>query len=528
MMDIRLLLLKTGEAGAAELTPELASAWKELYLSMPGQYSDTLTRFALTEQDILNDPLKSLGHILKLSASRGKHGLPQRICFALVGSEVVGLLSIRLELNRFLKDLGGHIGYSVKPQWRNKGVARAMLAHARTQLPELGLKRALLTTDPDNIASQKVIAACGGREVDGFHDQNSGKAKKRYWISAFDGSAQFMQTNCNQAIEESLVLLEKFAASKFTASKAVDPYWPKWSTPWWHICFLMEAGLLHLVPRDIVAAFANNISDHYLHFFPFLESEVPQGFSPRHQVLCHCALATVLNVLVEANFEIREEFPWVEQWASRYSLGNGHTHSGRYHGYNCDEAVYLKECGSPSFVGTTCFLEVFAKSLALGDNWGREIARGSCRWLLDRHFSKSLSKGTVADPDFLNFLFPRAYEYDTLRGRLAVLEFAIRDSEFCEEILSRPDFADTFVNGAVFRDEAVLPPLNLLGRRTIDAAQEFERLHSIGQSPSRPCDIPLILKTLSSPENQQFFRTIELARCSIISSEMAQKSVALT
>ncbi len=121
MIDIRFLLLKTGEAGAAELTPELASAWKDLYLSMPGQYSDTLTRFGLMEQDIQNDPLKSLGHILKLSASRGKHGLPQRICFAVVGSEVVGSLSIRLELNRFLKDLGGHSGYSVKPQWRNKG-----------------------------------------------------------------------------------------------------------------------------------------------------------------------------------------------------------------------------------------------------------------------------------------------------------------------------------------------------------------------------------------------------------------------
>ncbi len=527
MIDIRFLLLKTGEAGAAELTPELASAWKDLYLSMPGQYSDTLTRFGLMEQDIQNDPLKSLGHILKLSASRGKHGLPQRICFAVVGSEVVGSLSIRLELNRFLKDLGGHSGYSVKPQWRNKGVARSMLAQAKSLLPELGLKLALLTTDPDNLASQKVIAACGGLEVEGFHDQKSGVAKKRYWISAFDGSAQFMQTNCNQAIEESLVLLQKFAVSKFTASKAVDPYWPKWSTPWWHICFLMEAGLLHLVPSDIIAVFAKSIADHYLHFFPLLESEVPQGFSPRHQVLCHCALATVINCLLEANLEILEEFPWVEQWASRYSLGNGHTHSGFYHGYNCDEAVYLKECGSPSFVGTTCFLEVFAKSLALGNNWGNEIARGSCRWLVDRQFSKSLSKGTVADPDFLSFVFPRAYEYDTLRGRLAVLEFSIRDSEICKELLLRPDFAETAVNGSACEDDAAFPPRNLLGHRTIDAAQEFERLQSVGQSSSRPCDIPSILKILSSTENQKFFRKIELARCSIISNEMAQKSAAL-
>lgn len=460
-----------------------------------------------------------------MSGSRGKHGLPQQLCLALVGTEAVGFLSIRFELNLFLKDLGGHIGYSVKPQWRNKGVARTMLSHAKALLPELGLRRALLTTDSDNLASQKVITACDGREVEGFRDEDANITKKRYWISAFYGSAPFVQTNCAQAIDESLVLLDKFAAGNPTDSKDVDPYWPKWSTPWWHLCFLLEAGLLHLVRREVIAAFAKNVSDHYLRFFPLLESEVPVGFSPRHRVLCHCALATVLNILVEANFDILAEFPWAEDWVSRYALGKGQSNAAVYHGYNCDEAVYLKECGSPSFVGTTCFLEVFAKCLALGNNWPTVFARGCSRWLLDRQFCNSLSKGTVADPEFLIRLFPRAYEYDTLRGRLAVLEYAVRDAEFCAEILSRPAWAENVLKAPDCVPAAHLPFRNLLDHRTIGTAQEFEHLQSAGQNPSQPCSVPLILEVLSERKNQLFFDKIELARCSIICDEMTQRRI---
>jgi predicted acetyltransferase len=50
----------------------------------------------------------------------------------------------------------------------------------RTALPiarELGIDSALVTCDPDNVASRKVIEACGGV----FEDARGGKL--RFWVS---------------------------------------------------------------------------------------------------------------------------------------------------------------------------------------------------------------------------------------------------------------------------------------------------------------------------------------------------------
>jgi predicted acetyltransferase len=65
----------------------------------------------------------------------------------------------------------GHIGYSVVPWKRNRGYAtsalRLMLPEARAQ----GLAYVEITTDPDNIASQRVILANGGALVERFRKE---------------------------------------------------------------------------------------------------------------------------------------------------------------------------------------------------------------------------------------------------------------------------------------------------------------------------------------------------------------------
>jgi len=62
----------------------------------------------------------------------------------------------------------GHIGFSIVPWKRGNGYARQaldlMLGEARRQ----GLAYVELTVDPDNIASQKVVAACNGVLVERF------------------------------------------------------------------------------------------------------------------------------------------------------------------------------------------------------------------------------------------------------------------------------------------------------------------------------------------------------------------------
>ena len=78
----------------------------------------------------------------------------------------------------------GHIGYAVVPWKRNRGYATSAL---RQMLPEAraeGLAYVEITTDPDNVASQRVIEANGGVLVERFTKppQFGGRPGLRYRI----------------------------------------------------------------------------------------------------------------------------------------------------------------------------------------------------------------------------------------------------------------------------------------------------------------------------------------------------------
>lgn len=92
------------------------------------------------------------------------------------GEDYIGRMSIRHELNDWLSEVGGHIGYDVRRSRRGKGHGTAMLAEALRVARDLGIEQALLTCDDDNVASRIVIERNGGV----LEDERKGKL--RYWI----------------------------------------------------------------------------------------------------------------------------------------------------------------------------------------------------------------------------------------------------------------------------------------------------------------------------------------------------------
>lgn len=92
------------------------------------------------------------------------------------GDTFLGSLAIRHELNDFLLNEGGHIGYSVRPSARRRGHAARALADALPIARELGFPRVLLTCDEDNAGSRATIEKNGGV----YEDTRNGK--RRYWV----------------------------------------------------------------------------------------------------------------------------------------------------------------------------------------------------------------------------------------------------------------------------------------------------------------------------------------------------------
>lgn len=62
----------------------------------------------------------------------------------------------------------GHIGYAVVPWKQNRGYAKEGLRLLLREIGKLGLAYVEITTDPDNVASQKVILANRGELVERF------------------------------------------------------------------------------------------------------------------------------------------------------------------------------------------------------------------------------------------------------------------------------------------------------------------------------------------------------------------------
>ena len=95
----------------------------------------------------------------------------------------------------------GHIGYSVVPWKQGLGYAKSALRLILSEAKAIGLPYVEITTDPSNIASQRVVEANGGVLVEHFvkPQQFGGKPGLRFRITFTSAPNQSLQPTADRS-----------------------------------------------------------------------------------------------------------------------------------------------------------------------------------------------------------------------------------------------------------------------------------------------------------------------------------------
>lgn len=99
------------------------------------------------------------------------------------GTSYIGRLSLRRVLDKRLLQMGGHIGYVIRPSRRRQGYGKLILQYGLEQAKAIGLERVLVTCDEDNLGSRKIIEFHAGKLENIISVEGWPSRVRRYWIS---------------------------------------------------------------------------------------------------------------------------------------------------------------------------------------------------------------------------------------------------------------------------------------------------------------------------------------------------------
>lgn len=139
---------------------------------------EKLVPYAARRRGLTYDAWRNEAERLEKEAPQGM--VTAHVWFLMSEDRILGAISLRHTLNDYLKGVGGHIGYGVRPTERGKGYADLMLKKVLAIAGERGMKRVLITCNQGNIGSEKVIIRNGGKLENVIEDGNEMVA--RYWI----------------------------------------------------------------------------------------------------------------------------------------------------------------------------------------------------------------------------------------------------------------------------------------------------------------------------------------------------------
>lgn len=116
--------------------------------------------------------------VLKENGARGT----VLLCIRKSDNKMVGCMQVHHVLNEQMRDITGHVGYSVRPSERRKGYATRMLAKAKDYLTSFGFFEIYISCMVENEASRRTILANGGEYIETVYLETDGVDLERYRI----------------------------------------------------------------------------------------------------------------------------------------------------------------------------------------------------------------------------------------------------------------------------------------------------------------------------------------------------------
>lgn len=107
---------------------------------------------------------------------------------------IVGMVDLRLGLNEYLRDFGGHIGSSIRPTERRKGYNKINLYLILQVAQKHNLEKVLVTCADYNEGSRKSILALGGKFEKNTFDESDKETMELYWIDVNDSLSRYKET----------------------------------------------------------------------------------------------------------------------------------------------------------------------------------------------------------------------------------------------------------------------------------------------------------------------------------------------
>lgn len=117
-------------------------------------------------------------------------------------NKVVGTVNIRHYLDNILKNVGGHIGGSIRPTERGKGYSKIQLYLCLLECKKLGLDKIMIDCTKSNIVSDKAIKSIGGILDREFYYQPKKQVIRNYTVNVDEAINRFNDTIGKQVLKK--------------------------------------------------------------------------------------------------------------------------------------------------------------------------------------------------------------------------------------------------------------------------------------------------------------------------------------